>query len=108
MKVFPELWIAGSLSYERKALYEKASEGKLPGSVFAVVLPDGPGRVLEIMKGPDVRKFDDPAKDQWIVGLASSKDEAVVLSGEILNRVLERTGGTDVRAYLAPLLRECK
>ena len=41
MKIFREMWITGKLAYERQALYQKAAEGKLPGSVHAVVLPGG-------------------------------------------------------------------
>ena len=39
-------------------------------------------------------------KDQLVIGIAGSYREACLLAGEIVLDVLQKTGSTDIRAYL--------
>ncbi len=100
MKFWRYLWLDQSLNLRRTELLQKMKSGKIPADLYAVVLPKDECISLEIYPAPVLRQAFYRKEDFTVVGLSDSYDGGKELGASIVAMVFQKTGKTDVNAYL--------
>lgn len=67
--------------------------------VFCVTLSTNPSNLLDIINVNELLFPYYKDKQIFIVGVASSREQAKIMAAAIVTKVYETTGGFDVRAY---------
>lgn len=67
---------------------------------YVITLPVYGNNLLDIFEAKDIFKPFNGTKDCVIVGIAMGKEEAMLLSGSIIDEVYKATGGFAVADYL--------
>lgn len=101
IKCFCDLYVSEELSGKKEQVLEKlmdTSNFHLP--VFVLTLAEGEQNQLEFFSSAFLRQpyYDD--KEIFVVGLASDYFTATELVQKIACKVLEETGGTEIRHYI--------
>lgn len=104
MKVFRYMWTTSSLDYTRESLYEDLKNNSVKNAVYLLALPENDLHVMDIYPSKILKQRYFRKSDQWIIGAAATKEEAEELGCSIINMVFQKTGKTDVKAYLRPVL----
>ncbi len=99
MKIYKHLYTTETTKGVTGMIIKKLG-GKRPlkGYWFLTVSGDCPG-LMEIKRSEDVSGKNFSDEDLAIVGMASSKEEAMLLSGSILMDIKEKTGSFDVKKF---------
>ena len=100
------MWTSSSLDYDRSSLYEDLKNNSVKNAVYLVALPENDFHVMDIYPSKILKQNFFKKSDQWIIGAASTKEEAEELAASIINMVYQKTGKTDVASYLRPVLEE--
>ena len=100
MNYFRYMWLEPSLDLRRHEIFEKIRKNGLPEDLYALVLPESGPNALEIYPARILKQKHFKESEQLVVGLAGSYDSALELGAAVTVTVLEKTGKTDVRAYI--------
>jgi len=85
----------------KKALLKRKPSFDILGA-FLLILPKNPTQLLEIVAANVYLQpyFKNKDADVCVIGIASSKDSAIDISSQIIEKMYKDTGGFDIRSYL--------
>lgn len=82
-----------------KMLQSRIEKEKIQYPVFCISLASNPANLLDIMNVNELLFPYYKKKRIFILGLASSRQQAKIMAAAIIQKVYHETGGFDVRAY---------
>lgn len=97
-------WIAGyyvgeGISNPEK-IRDKIDAGRGPVSVYLLTLSSNPSRLMELVPAILLRQRHMYDSCQTVIGVASDKDEAMLLAARIFEETYQSTGDFRVEEYL--------
>lgn len=100
IKCYCGLYVSEALEKKKNQVLQNLMEGKLSRPVYILTLAGGQQNQLEFFSSLQLLQPYYEEKEVFVVGLAGDYGSAADLTGEIVQEVFERTGGTDVRSYI--------
>lgn len=100
MKYLKDVYIDKMLKPIQKKILEDLHQGKTEPAFQIIVMSSLPEDLLEIYPGYWFVQHFLKEMDLTVVGIAATKKSAQKMVGTIVAEVYEKTGGTDVTAYL--------
>lgn len=100
IKCYSNLYVGKSIKKNKLQHILDLMEGNLKHSIYIISLSQGEQNHLEFYAASLLRQ--DLYKDDeiFVVGLAGKYEEAIELVQSILQEVLNKTNGTDIRNYI--------
>ena len=99
MKWYKKLYLGESIK-QAKWVQFKIAYGRKPQGYYCIVLSNQEQNLLDIYQSQFIRITDSENAKIHIVGLASSKKEAVEVVRKIIEDVYVHTHSFDIKAYL--------
>ncbi len=106
IKCYCDLYVSDGLKKKKQKVIRKLMERSLQPSLYVMTLAQGEQNHLEFFPAYLLQQ---PAYDDalvFVIGIAEGYDAAAYLVEEIIQEVLARTGGTDIRRFLTGRQRE--
>lgn len=100
MILYRDLYIGDSLQSNKDKVIRKMKKGKVMVHLFCVTLPLGSHRILEIHPYFELLQPWYQKQNLRVIGIASSKEEAIILVEGIIGEIYQKTGNFDVAEYL--------
>lgn len=100
IKCYTNFYVGKSLEKNKLQHILDLMEGNLKHSIYIVSLSQGIQNHLEFYAASLLRQDIYTDSEIFVVGLAGKYEEAVELTQIILQEVLDKTGGTDIRNYI--------
>ena len=101
IKCYCDLYVSDGLKRKKNKILKKLMDRTLQPSLYILTLARGEQNLLEFYPALLLQQpwYDDA--EVFVVGIAEGYDAAVYLVEEIVRQVLEETGETDIRRFLA-------
>lgn len=101
IKCYCDLYVSDGLKRKKNKILKKLMDRTLQPSLYILTLARGEQNHLEFYPALLLQQpwYDDA--EVFVVGIAEGYDAAVYLVEEIVRQVLEETGETDIRRFLA-------
>lgn len=101
IKCYCDLYVSEGLKRKKNKILKKLMERALQPTIYILTLAQGEQNHLEFYPALLLQQpwYDDA--QIFVVGIADGYDTAVYLVEEIIHEVLDKTGGTDIRRFLA-------
>ena len=101
IKCYCDLYVSDGLQKRKQKVIKKLMERALQPTLYVLTLAQGEQNHLEFFPAYLLQQpmYDDALF--FVVGIAEGYDAAMDLVEEIAQEVLEETGGTDIRRFLA-------
>lgn len=99
MRWYEGLYVGEKAKKNRYSIIQSIREGKYFG-YYILTPPSNEKNLLDIYPARTLQQKYYKEKDLLIVGIAADERDAVMLAGEIVNEVMQKTGGFDVAGYL--------
>ncbi len=96
---FESLYLDGITKHTVQHIKEKVEKEKLQYPVFCVAFSSNPENLLDIMNVNELLFPYYQKKSCFILGLASSRKQAMIMAAAIITRLYRETGGFDVKSY---------
>lgn len=106
MKYYKHLYISEGLEKKKEKVIKRMDAGKMPLSLYLILLPECAHNQLEIISSKCLRQPGYPKKDRFVVGIAKSYDEAVDMIENLTKTVYADTGDAKLRDYILAKERE--
>ncbi len=100
IKCYCNLYTSAGLKKRKNKILKALMERKPLSGISVIILAQGRQNHLEFFSALFLQQHFYDEKELFIVGIAEGKESAVALVGGIVQEVLDRTGGTDLRKYI--------
>ena len=100
IKCYSNLYVSESLKKRKDTVLTGLMERKLKPGVTVITLASGEQNHLEFFSSLMLQQHFYDEKDLFVVGLAKGYEDAAELIGQIVQEVLDETGGTDIRGSI--------
>lgn len=100
LKWSQHLYIGEKAQKHQGALIREIEEGSLKSRAYILTLPLNEANQLELVPAKDLFWKTAAGRTPLIVGVASDKQEAMVLFEQIVNESLKTRGDADIKSYL--------
>jgi len=101
IKCYCDLYVSHGLKPKKNKILKKLMERTLQPSLYILTLARGEQNHLEFYPALLLQQPWYDEAEIFVVGIAEGYDAAVCLVEEIVRQVLEETGETDIRRFLA-------
>lgn len=99
IKWCPKLYLDPVTEKKQKKIKRRMERQKINLRVYCIALASNEKNLLDIYCSNELLFQYYKSKEMTIIGLASSKESAVELVGNIINDVYQQTGSLDVRTF---------
>lgn len=106
VQCFCNLFVSKSLKKKKNRMIKDLMEHKFYPSVYIITLSQGEQNHLEFFSASLLQQHIFENENLFVVGIANGYDAAVDLVEQIVQQVLARTGGTDIRHYIVERQKE--
>jgi hypothetical protein len=94
------LYLSDGIDPKKKRKLQKAIEnGKLTFEVYCITMASNPNNLFDIINVNELLFQYYSRKDMFILGLATSKEEANLLVKDMIEEIYNKTGAFQVREY---------
>lgn len=100
IKCYSNLYVSELLKKRKNKVLTGLMERKLQPGITVITLASGAQNHLEFFSALMLQQHFYDEKDLFVVGLAEGHEDAAELVGQIVQEVLDETGGTDIRCYI--------
>lgn len=100
MRWYNKMYLGKSIQGKKKYYQYVIRHTKRLTGTYCLMPATGSDDLLDICSSDLLRVSKCYPEDQLVIGLAGSHREACLLAGEIVLDVLNKTGNTDIKAYL--------
>lgn len=99
IKWIEPLYMDGITKHVADLVMEKSKSEKLQYPVFLVTFPTNENNLLDIIAVNELLFPYYKKKDTYVLGMASSRQQAKIMAASIISKVYEETGGFDLKSY---------
>lgn len=100
IECYCNLYVSRALETKKNRILLNLMERKWQRQIYVITLAQGEQNHLEFFSSLLLQQRIYNEKRMFVVGLAESYDAAAELVAQILQDVLDETGGTDIRRYI--------
>lgn len=100
MEWYENLYIGKNAQKESSVLIREIEKGSCPPQVYLLTLASSLQDQVEIISCRNLKFWYSRKKCPMILGLALGKEEALEVLQQIVQDVLQETGGVDIRSYV--------
>ncbi len=100
MRWYNKMYLGKSIQGKKMYYQYVIGHTKRLTGTYCLMPAAGKDDLMDICSSDLLRISKHYPKDQLVIGIAGSYREACLLAGEIVLDVLQKTGSTDIRAYL--------
>lgn len=110
MKWYYNLFLGTKIAPKYKQTVLKIKNKEITPNVYIIALATNPHNLLDIFPASELLQKYYPTDQIRVIGLATGKREAFEVTRQIVDEVYQKTGNTNVKAYLMAEWREepCK
>ena len=102
MKILKDLYIGNTLrALDPQDFFVRIGQGETVRNAYVITLSSNPANQLDFVHTLYLRQQSLFCRLPLVVGVASDKEEAVVVLERILGETMEKNGSMDMRSYLA-------
>ena len=99
---YDDLFVGKSISPRRKKrIIRKVNRRSILGAEYLLTLAANPDNLIDIIHTQVVRQRYYPRGELFVIGLAGSYEEALMLAGEIVSGIYAVQGNFDLRGFFA-------
>lgn len=102
IKICEPVYSTDGISERENRIIKHLKRGKKTGGVYCIIFSSNPENLFDILSEDDLLSPYYSEYDPEVIGLAESKDDAILLVKELLKEVYEKTGDFKVRDYFRP------
>ena len=100
MKWYPDLYVDDSLRGKEHRVKWKINHSMGLPFVYLITLAANPSNLMDVIPATNLKQKAYPRENLTVIGMASTKDDAVNLAVQIVDELYQNTGGFDLAAYL--------
>ena len=100
LRLYCDLYVSEHWQEKKLKIVKKLRRGRLQPQVYVLALSQGMQNHLEFYSSAFLKQqfYDD--SDVFVVGIADGREECLMMTEQIADKVYRETGGADLRNYI--------
>lgn len=100
MKWCKNVYVTDDVADKKRKILHRLKAGKLQFNVYAIILPLGADGIMEIYPAYIFRQKIYKCQSVYVIGLASGREDAYKLAGEIALECYSKNKDFDIRKFI--------